>query len=220
MLLYQGDSESGVIAAQDIWRSLLTGRWADDVARDVARIAADAGSFVRTLKYRLSSGHHIALGGTANLPSRSAIIVLNVEQVPDPQSRITLSVDRDALGLQKVRADWRLGEAVRQTSATFTRLLAAEFARLGIGRCQLRPWLQDTSIPVSTYMPDYMHYIGTTRMAEDPREGVVDANCAVHGMHNLYAAGSSVFSTAGHAHPTFSIVALALRLADHLKSVS
>jgi choline dehydrogenase-like flavoprotein len=220
MLLYQGDPESGVIAAQDIWRSLLTGRWAQDVAKDVARIAADAGSFARTLKYRLSSGHHIALGGTANLPSRSAIIVLNVEQVPDPQSRITLSVDRDALGLQKVKADWRLGEAERQTSATFTKLLAAEFARLGIGRCQLRPWLQDTSIPVSTYMPDYMHYIATTRMAEDPREGVVDANCAVHGMHNLYVAGSSVFSTAGHAHPTFSIVALALRLADHLKSVS
>jgi choline dehydrogenase-like flavoprotein len=219
MLQFQGDEESGVIAAQDIWRSLLTGRWADDMGVKVARIAADAGSFARTLKYRLSSGHHIQMGGSANLPSRSAIIVLNVEQAPDPQSRISLSTEKDALGLQQVKADWRLGEAERKTSAVFTKLLAAEFARLGIGRCQLYPWLQDSSIALTSYMPDYMHYLGTTRMTDDAREGVVDRNCAVHGMKNLYVAGSSVFTTAGHAHPTFTIVALALRLADHLKSL-
>jgi choline dehydrogenase-like flavoprotein len=61
------------------------------------------------------------------------------------------------------------------------------------------------------------HHIGTTRMADDPREGVVDADCRVHGVSNLYVAGSSVFPTAGNANPTLTIVALALRLADRLK---
>ena len=61
------------------------------------------------------------------------------------------------------------------------------------------------------------HHIGTTRMAEDPTHGVVDRNCQVHGVDNLFIAGSSVFPTAGHANPTLTIVALALRLADHLK---
>ena len=64
---------------------------------------------------------------------------------------------------------------------------------------------------------DAAHPIGTTRMSADPRLGVVDADCRVHGVPNLYMAGSSVFPTAGHAPPTFTIVCLALRLADHLR---
>jgi choline dehydrogenase-like flavoprotein len=59
--------------------------------------------------------------------------------------------------------------------------------------------------------------MGTTRMAADPRQGVVDADCRVHGIDNLYVAGSSVFPTCGAANPTLTIVALALRLADHLR---
>ena len=62
------------------------------------------------------------------------------------------------------------------------------------------------------------HHMGTTRMATSPREGVVDANCRVHGMTNFFVAGSSVFPTSGHANPTLTIVALALRLADHLQA--
>jgi len=60
------------------------------------------------------------------------------------------------------------------------------------------------------------HHIGTTRMHPDPKQGVVDQNCRVHGISNLHVAGSSVFPTSGHANPTLTIVALALRLADHL----
>jgi choline dehydrogenase-like flavoprotein len=60
------------------------------------------------------------------------------------------------------------------------------------------------------------HHMGTTRMHSDPKRGVVDGNCRVHGVSNLYIAGSSVFPTSGHANPTLTIVALALRLGDHL----
>jgi choline dehydrogenase-like flavoprotein len=61
------------------------------------------------------------------------------------------------------------------------------------------------------------HHMGTTRMADSPEHGVVDANCRVHGVDNLYIAGSSVFTTSGASNPTLTIVALALRLADHLR---
>jgi choline dehydrogenase-like flavoprotein len=151
------------------------------------------------------------------VPSRSAILLLDLEQAPDPESRVSLAPDRDALGLRRAQVNWRIGELERRTAAKFTSYVAAEFARLGIGRCRLEPWLRDDHIPMTDALQETYHYMGTTRMADDPREGVVDRNCAVYGMENLYVAGSSVFSTAGQANPTLTLVALALRLADHLK---
>ena len=62
------------------------------------------------------------------------------------------------------------------------------------------------------------HFMGTTWMHDNPRNGVVDADCRVHGVPNLFIAGSSVFPTGGFANPTLTIVALALRLATHLES--
>jgi choline dehydrogenase-like flavoprotein len=217
VLQYQGDQESGVTAAQDIWRSLLTGRWAPDMGEKVGRIAENFGEFVHALEQRISSGHSLALEGARGMPSRSAIILLDLEQAPDPDSRISLGQNRDALGLRQVETNWRLGELERRTAAKFTSYIASEFARLGIGRCRVEPWLQDDRIPMTDALQETYHYIGTTRMADDPRQGVVDRTCAVHGMDNLYVAGSSVFPTAGHANPTLTIVALALRLADMIR---
>ena len=64
---------------------------------------------------------------------------------------------------------------------------------------------------------DMKHPMGTTRMSGSPATGVVDSNCRVHGVSNLYVAGSSVFPTGGHANPTLLIIALAARLADHIQ---
>jgi choline dehydrogenase-like flavoprotein len=217
VLQYQGDPESGVAAAQEIWRSLRLGHWAPDMGDKVGLIASDLGAVLHGLEHRLAAGHTLGLEGSKGVPSKSAVLVLDLEQAPDPQSRISLAEDRDVLGLRRVRANWRLGELERQTAATFTRFVAAEFARLGLGRCRLEPWLQDTRVPLTAALQETYHYIGTTRMADDPREGVVDRKCAVHGMENIYVAGSSVFSTAGQANPTLTIIALALRLSDHLR---
>ena len=217
VLQYQGDPDSGVTAAQDIWRSLLDGHWAPDMGEKVARIAGDFGAFAHGLERRLTAGHSLALEGAAGVPSRSALIVLDLEQVPDPESRISLAEDRDSLGLRRVKVDWRHSELERRTAARFTNLIASEFARLGIGRCRIEPWLQHDGVPITDGLGETYHHMGTTRMAEDPREGVVDKDCAVHGMDNLYVAGSSVFPTGGQANPTLTLVALALRLADRLK---
>jgi choline dehydrogenase-like flavoprotein len=213
VLQYEPDRESGVTAAQDIWRALQAGRWPPEVGEKVGLIAEDLRQVAGVVEQHLASKQTLASGG---VPSKSALLMVDLEPAPDPESRILLADDRDALGLRRVKADWRHGNLERRTATRLASLVAAEFARVGIGRTRLEPWLRDErSVDALAGLP---HYIGTTRMSDDPREGVVDRNCAVHGMENLYVAGSSVFPTAGQANPTLTIVALALRLAKHLRN--
>jgi choline dehydrogenase-like flavoprotein len=96
--------------------------------------------------------------------------------------------------------------------------LGAEVARLNLGRVRLADWLLDGSSALPSDVRGGFHHMGTTRMAADPKDGVVDADCRVHGIENLFVAGSSVFATGGCANPTLTIVALALRLSNHLKA--
>lgn len=97
-------------------------------------------------------------------------------------------------------------------------LAASEFARIGLGRTRIRLNL-DSSAEWPSDMSGSRHHLGTARMAGDPRRGVVDADCRVHSVENLFIAGGAVFATAGYANPTLTIVALALRLSDHLRDV-
>lgn len=135
-----------------------------------------------------------------------------VEQGPDPSSRITLSARRDRLGVPIARVDWKIGACEARTVRRTAELFVSEMARLGQPVPDLAEMIADASAPFS--FPDIAHPTGTTRMSRDPRLGVVDENCRVHGIANLYVAGSSVFPTSGHANPTQMIVAMALRLAD------
>lgn len=136
------------------------------------------------------------------------------EQRPNPDSRVTLSDTRDALGLPRSRLAWLLTPDDKASLVRNLRALGGAFAAAGLGRLHIE-------LPDGNGWPDELtggnHHMGTTRMADDPRHGVVDADCRVHGIVNLYVAGSSVFPTCGAANPTLTIVALALRLADHLR---
>lgn len=149
----------------------------------------------------------------------SATAVFRAEQAPNPDSRVTLGDEADALGMREARLDWRFSEIDKRTVAVTMRTFADELARLGLGRFDIDPWLERDDIwhsdPLvcSHYKGGY-HHMGTTRMSANPNEGVVDANCTVHGMENLHVAGSSVFATSGWANPTLGIVALAMRSAD------
>jgi len=150
------------------------------------------------------------------VPVTGPKLFLNLEPMPNPDSRIRLSQERDAIGMRKVVVDWNVTEEDKRNGAAILRLLGAEVARTGFGR--LRSFLEDgddEKWPADMYGDQ--HHIGTTRMHHDPSLGVVNEDCRVHGVANLYVAGSSVFPTAGAANPTLTIVALALRLADHLK---
>ena len=139
-----------------------------------------------------------------------------IETAPNPDSRILLAGEKDALGLNKAAVNWQLTELDRETIRRGHELIALEVGRSGFGRMRIE--LEDTEDLILEGAGTLSHHMGTTRMHESPRMGVTDANCRVHGLQNLYVAGSSLFPCAGHQNPTLTIVALALRLADHLNN--
>jgi choline dehydrogenase-like flavoprotein len=118
--------------------------------------------------------------------------------------------------MPRVRVDWRLAPGDRRTLDRLRQALRRKVEERALGTLVELPADPATGWPAS--LGGGRHHIGTTRMHADPRQGVVDPDCRVHGLANLYVAGSSVFPTAGYANPTLTIVALALRLADHLKA--
>ena len=143
----------------------------------------------------------------------SDLTIINYcEQVPRPESRVFLSDARDRLGVNTLVLDWKIGAEETAAILRLQELFAERLERQGIGKFSRREL--GSAGPQYT---DASHHMGTTRMSDDPRQGVVDRNSRVHEVDNLFVAGSSVFPTVGYANPTLTIVALALRLADHLK---
>jgi choline dehydrogenase-like flavoprotein len=139
------------------------------------------------------------------------------EQIPQSASRVRLSADRrDALGMPRVELDWRLDPQDERTLRVGTELLAAGIGAAGLGRLQSRLHQPRADIAAQ----GSYHHMGTTRMSEDPAHGVVDPDGRVHGIDGLYVAGSSVFPSSGFANPTMTLIALALRLAGHLREVA
>lgn len=138
------------------------------------------------------------------------------EQIPNPESRITLSRDRDRLGMPQVKVDWRYLPqdvvSVRRTLDAFAR--AFEASR--VGRFDFDP--ESLERDLARFGAYGGHHIGTTRMGSDPNTSVVDRHCRLHSVSNLFIASSSVFATSSQANPTLTIVALALRLAAHLRT--
>ncbi len=148
---------------------------------------------------------------------RTFHLMTRQEQAPNPNSRVTLSTEKDAMGMPRVRFNWQLTELDKRSIRTYYKLLGQEMGRTGVGRVQLRDWLLSDDRTWPSFLSGGWHHMGTTRMHTDPKQGVVDANCRVHGLANLYVAGSAVYPTAGSANPTFTLVAMSLRLSDHLQ---
>jgi choline dehydrogenase-like flavoprotein len=153
---------------------------------------------------------------------RGLYLSVRAEQAPNPDSRVLLSEQRDAFGMPGLVLDWRLGEIDRRTVSVMTEALGACLERRGIGSVEPASWLLADDAPwrfdplISRHAIGGYHHMGTTRMADSPRCGVVDRDGRVHGTNNLWIAGSSVFPTSGWANPTLSIIALSLRLGDRL----
>lgn len=145
---------------------------------------------------------------------RRADYFLMSEEAPNPDSRITLSETTDALGQPRAHLDWRYTQADWDTLSASARGFAAAFGAEGLGRVC---WPVAPGEILRSMGPS-RHHMGTTRISEDPGQGVVDADCRMHETPNLYVAGSSVFPTSGLVNPTLTLIALAIRLADHLKT--
>lgn len=187
--------------------------WYDQLTHAVARRLARR---VHPLRDRLPPAFDpgVAPGGQRAKRWR---LHFTFEQTPHPESRITLTTQHDALGMQRVRLEWRTTPLDRHTAEHAPHLIGAELERIGFGRIKRTASLDAWPPPPLQGLRG--HHMGTTRMSVDPRAGVVDPQCRVHGIANLFVAGSSVFPTAGAGTPTLTIVALALRLADHLKAI-
>ncbi len=174
---------------------------------------------------------------TGTAPPRSSLYFLaTAEQELNPDSRVRLGTERDPLGMPRVELDWQFTERDRSSILEGMAVIGDELARTGIGRLQLtpgsvvieetdgiRPYVGGLAVDADAADPEGFelglgfHHMCTTRMAADPADGVVDADLRVHSVDNLYVAGSSSFGTAGASTPTYTLVALALRLADHLQ---
>lgn len=155
----------------------------------------------------------------AGTPKRGPVYLAALgEMAPNPESRVTLGETRDALGMRRARMDWRLGELERRTALEYARTVASELARLGLGSYDLKQAaLLENKKDWVKMATDSYHHMGTTRMHENEKLGVVDRNCKVHGIDNLYVGSSAVFPSSGSTSPTSTILALCIRIADRLK---
>jgi len=150
-------------------------------------------------------------------------LFVRCESAPSADNRVTLEErDTDALGMRRARLTFAMGALETRTVLQTLDLLARELGVRQAGRLLLLDpeEIADVGLgaPPWREVAGGSHHVGTTRMSDDPAKGVVDQNCRVHGIENLFVAGSSVFPTCGMANPTFTIVALALRLAAHLSA--
>lgn len=136
-----------------------------------------------------------------------------VEQSPNPDSRVRLSDRLDPFGRPMAHLIWDLSELDKWTAYRGIELVAQAVGAKDVGRVRIEVERKDVFPPTTGWGH---HHMGTTRMHDDPKQGVVNHDCQVHGVSNLFVAGSSVFPTSGTATPTLTIVALAARLADHL----
>jgi choline dehydrogenase-like flavoprotein len=139
----------------------------------------------------------------------------NVEQTPNPDSRVKLSAKKDPFGRPQPQLDWKLSRLDQEGVVKAQHLIAQEVVRSGFGRMRIE--MAEGTDEFLEGCGTGPHQMGTTRMNDDPARGVTDGNAKVHNTHNLYVAGSSLFPTCGWANPTLTIVATSIRLADHLR---
>jgi choline dehydrogenase-like flavoprotein len=196
-----------------------------NVGHHVLTVVKDLGGIADSLYSRISGWKQpfwstLKTGGWSNVPNKDKVYdlfdVLHLtEQIPHPDNRLLLSDRLDPLGRRMVRVESQWRDEDIQGIKRAQKLLAEEIAKSGLGRFEIE-WDENDRPILST--PGASHHLGTTRMHDDPQQGVVDSNCKVHGVSNLYIASGSVFPTGGYANPTLTIVAIALRVADHVKA--
>lgn len=203
-----------------------------DFATEAKRTVACSNDFMQRLAERvLGRPFNCSMGGVQEYfelrgaeDYRIGQIGTIAEQALNPDSRVLLTGETDRFGLRKLALDWQLCPLDYRTLRSSLTVMGQYFAEARIGRVQMAEWLREEDpTPPGLGSPGsevaLHHHMCTTRMSADPAHGVVDGDCRVHGIDNLYIGGCSVFATGGHANPTYTIVQLALRLGDHLSDV-
>lgn len=213
---FESALDSSIIAMKSLYRAVLAKSLPG--FHEFRRLIANALSEPREL---LALTHRFYIERRSGTSVQGPITFgAQCEMAPNPSSRVMLSENRDQLGMRRVKLDWRMGELERRTASEYIRTVASEFERLGLGTYDLRQAESLDDAGWVTLAHDSAHHMGTTRMHDDPQFGVVDANCKVHGIANLFIGSSSVFPTSSRSNPTLTILALCIRIADRLKQIS
>lgn len=209
---YEGRMNEGYVSYKRLLKEFLRGEVPEDFWEDYKNVLRDIDGVVE--------GAYDRFIAQDDDEDQSFVLIVRGEQAPNPLSRVTLGEQRDALGLRRVRLDWRFTDLDKRSMRRLGEIIGSEFGRARLGRLRMDDWLVESGPSWhQSASQGRCHHIGTTRMSLKPEEGVVDPSCRVHSVDNLYIAGSSVFPTSGAANPTLTLVALGLRLADHLKNV-
>jgi choline dehydrogenase-like flavoprotein len=148
--------------------------------------------------------------------ARHYALFYHAEQAPNPTSAVSLTDARDALGLPRLKIDLRYSEQDARSVVAGHEIIDRNLRDAGLGRLDYHFPAEERADRVWDQMTDGYHQIGSIRMAGDPMQGVVDADCRVHGTPNLFVASSAVFPTSGQANPTLLICAMSARLAAHV----
>jgi choline dehydrogenase-like flavoprotein len=209
---YQGVRSQGDVSLtklrEGLSRFIDGGGWMPDFVSHLSNVVRDIDHVAGNIMRRVS-------GAREDLSVW--LLKMEVEQTPNPDSRVTLIDETDSLGLRRVNLNWQTQEIEKHTVVRSLEILGEELGRLGIGRVKID--MADDPNVWSRFDTWGYHLAGTTRMSSSPKEGVVDGDCRVHGVGNLYIAGNSLFPTVGTCNPTFTITSLSVRLAHHLKGI-
>jgi choline dehydrogenase-like flavoprotein len=212
-VVFEHPADGGFHAAMNLRKAVRFRRRPATLGRDIVNVLRHPRELATMAIDRYARGLHPA---AADSQPR---LECRVEQLPNPQSRVTLSNRRDPLGSPLPVIDWRSDDLERRTMAHMTDCVGREFLRLGLGRVEPEAWLADARTTAwQSHLKEGFNHMGTTRMAASPRAGVVDEHGNVHGVAGLYVSGASIFPAAGFANAGLTIVAIAIRLADHLKA--
>jgi choline dehydrogenase-like flavoprotein len=210
--LYPDISAEAVASAKMLLSAIRGGSIPDDFIKHIRNVLNEIDDVAR-IAYRKIKGKIV--GNFSKKRIRLFILAHMSEQIPNPNSRVILSKKHDRFGLNRIALNWQVSSLDILSAIRAQEIIGEELSRAGLGRLYIK--MKDES-PPSDLHGGY-HHMGTTRMHVDPKQGVVDEHCRVHGISNLFIAGPSVFPTGGYANPVLTIVALTVKLADHLKTL-
>ena len=208
-IVIQEPEDSGTAAIRNLLRAVQSGKLKQAIGQNLLPVLRGLGDVARLLlSARFKRRRAVS--------SRARVILnIDVEQAPNPDNRIRLSEQLDALGLPRAIVDWRVNPAEQDTAIRFARILRRELAALNLSPTTWSPAIEANTPPE---MLDTYHAMGGLNMGTDPTTSVVDPNLAHHQLDNLYIASCAVFPSGSSSNPTFTMLALTLRLADHLRN--
>jgi len=217
---YHGHLAQAKQSFKTIKNSLLQGKIPHKIRHHFSKILCGHKYFNDVIFWktkRLFSNPH--LGQWSFLPYEktrfSALqLTCQMEQIPLPSNRIILTPEKDSFGQPKIELRWQLTNQEIRSLNKITTTVKQELNHSGLGYFSQK----EQPLALDFKQLSGYHHLGTTRMHVNPKHGVVNADCRIHGINNLYVAGSSVFPTGGYANPTLTIVALAIKLSDKIKA--